>query len=76
MKVAILICDGGDGSAVLRWFKNIELADALANSEESEYEEFYMNEGSATIIEVDEDFIPPTYNGKFDDKSFEDFYHE
>lgn len=76
MKVAILICDGGDGSACLRWFKNIPLAEGLAASEEEEQEDFYMNEGSPTIIEVNEDFIPPTYNGQFDDHSYRDFEYE
>lgn len=74
MKVAILICDGRDGvTAGLSWFKNIALAEALACSEEEDHEDFYMNDGSPTIIEVGEDFVPPY---KFSDDDYKDFEYE
>lgn len=62
MKVAILISDDGDGTASLRWFKNIELAEEIAE----EKDQFNMNEGSE-IIDVPEDFNPP---GGFDDEYY------
>ncbi len=62
MKVAILISDGGDGYASLRWFKNIELAREVVD----EYDQFNMNEG-VEVIEVPEDFNPP---GGFDDEYY------
>lgn len=55
MKVAILICDGGDGSASLSWFKNIDLAKTLCDK----YEEYYQNEGGPEVVEVQSDFNPP-----------------
>lgn len=62
MKVAILISDGGDGYASLRWFKNTELAREVID----EHEQFYMNEG-VEVIDVPEDFNPP---GGFDDEYY------
>uniref|UniRef100_A0AAU8HZE2 Uncharacterized protein n=1 Tax=Klebsiella phage FKP3 TaxID=3231233 RepID=A0AAU8HZE2_9CAUD len=62
MKVAILIEDCGDGSSCLRWFKDLDLAEALAYSDDY-CEEFGGSEGT-TVIEVGDDFIPP---GGFDD---------
>lgn len=62
MKVAILIQDCGDGSACLRWFKDLDLAETLAYSD-FYCEEFGGSEGT-TVIEVSDDFTPP---GGFDD---------
>lgn len=62
MKVAILIQDCGDGSSCLRWFKDIDLAEKLAYSDDY-CEEFGASEGT-TVIEVQDDFYPP---GGFDD---------
>lgn len=45
MKIYGLICDSGDGSAYLRWYKNKNVVDKLLD-EDSGNEEFYMNEGS------------------------------
>lgn len=66
MEVAILIQDCGDGSACLCWFKDLGLADQLAN-DDNYCEEFGVNEGSATVIEVPYDWTPPC---GFDDKHF------
>lgn len=66
MKVAILITDGGDGSASLSWFKDLELAQTVADTDDW-CETFGMNEGSPTIIEVQDDFVPP---GGFHDKHY------
>lgn len=70
MEVAILICDCGDGSACLRWFRNIHLACALAEDESEEHEEFYQNEGSPVIIQVPDSFTPP---GGFSDQHYQYF---
>lgn len=67
MKVAILISDGGDGSASLRWFKNLKLADELTDDDEH-CEMFGLNEGGpAEIIEVPDGWEPP---GGFDDEYY------
>lgn len=66
MRVAILIADGGDGSASLSWFRDIELANKVANDDDH-CETFGMNEGGTTIIDVHDDFIPP---GGWDDENF------
>jgi len=65
MKVAILICDAGDGSAYLDWFKNVELAKSISNK----HEDYYMNEGSPNIIEVPDGWSPPS---GFSDDMFSD----
>lgn len=52
MKVYMLICDGGDGSASIRMFRDPEKVARLL-----EQEDYYMNEGDATVIEVPEDAI-------------------
>lgn len=44
MRVVGLIIDGGDGSASLQWFTNIELAESYLDDEHCE--QFGMNEGS------------------------------
>lgn len=62
MKVAILIEDCGDGSSCLRWFKDLDLAEALSYHDRY-CEEFGGSEG-ATVIDVSDDFVPP---GGFDD---------
>jgi len=36
-----LICDGGDGSANMRWFDDLDLVKRLCDEEE-----YYQNEGS------------------------------
>lgn len=41
-----LICDGGDGSASLRWYSNKEKVDNLLFDE---CEDYYMNEGSPAV---------------------------
>ena len=58
MQVAILIQDCGDGSSCLRWFKDVDLAQSLAYSDRY-CEEFGASEG-CTIIEVQDDFHPPS----------------
>lgn len=63
MKVALLICDGGDGSACIRWFKDHLLAEKLCETEE----EFYQNEGDPEIITVPDDWEP---RGGFDDEHY------
>lgn len=65
MKVAILICDAGDGSAYLNWFKDVALAKSVCNK----HEEYYMNEGSPEIIEVPDGWSPPS---GFSDSVFSD----
>lgn len=55
MKVYILICDNGDGSSSLHFFKHKEVAQELCDNEE----EYYSNEGDPTVIEVQDDFQPP-----------------
>ncbi|MGL6227927.1 MAG: hypothetical protein ACRC3J_01795 [Culicoidibacterales bacterium] len=45
MRVVGLISDGGDGSASLQWFTNIELAESYLDDDEH-CEQFGMNEGS------------------------------
>jgi len=58
MKVAILICDGGDGSAHLEWFKDVDHACDLA-SDDDYCESYGINEGSPEIIEVPDGWTPP-----------------
>lgn len=67
MKVALLISDGGDGSASIRYFKDIKYANELADCDEY-CETFGLNEGGAEIIDVQEDFYPP---GGFSDYDWE-----
>jgi hypothetical protein len=43
-----LIEDGGDGSSVIRWFKDKELVDKLLTDDECN-EPFYANEGSPAV---------------------------
>lgn len=57
MQVAIVIADCGDGSASLRWFKDVELAEEVAYHDHF-CEELSISEG-ATIISVEYDFTPP-----------------
>lgn len=57
-KVAILVSDGGDGSQGLDFFNNVLLAEKVA-SDDKYCEVYGGNEGSPTIIEVQEDFEPP-----------------
>lgn len=63
MKVAILICDGGDGSAGLRWFKDLLLAERLCETQE----DFYQNEGDPEVVDVPDDWEP---RGGFDDEYY------
>lgn len=58
MKVALLIADGGDGSACIRYFKNVNLAMTLLD-DDNYCETFGLNEGDCDVIEVPADFIPP-----------------
>lgn len=58
MKIALLTCDGGDGSQNIEFYRDPMLAQAVAEDERY-CEEYYGNEGSATIIEVQDDFEPP-----------------
>ena len=45
-KIYGLVCDNGDGSASIHWFKNKENADTLIDEESSSWDEAYnMNEG-------------------------------
>lgn len=60
MKVALLVADGGDGSASIRFFRDIELADRLAGGDEH-CETYCWNEGYPTYIEVPDDFLPPGF---------------
>lgn len=69
-RVAILISDSGDGSACLRWFKNIEWALSLADADKY-CEEFGMNEGSPEVIDVDDNW-EPTFGWNDNDYSLED----
>lgn len=58
MKIALVIADGGDGSASIRFFRDTLLAEKVVE-DDNNCEELGMNEGSPTIIEVGEDFVPP-----------------
>lgn len=58
MKVALVICDGGDGSASIAYYRNLEEAKRVVEEEE----EYYMNEGSFDIIDVPKDWTPPCRN--------------
>lgn len=64
MKVYLIICDGGDGSASIRYHKNLDIVKKLLDEDE----EYYMNEGGYDTIEVAEDFTPP---GGYDDEFYE-----
>lgn len=57
MEIAIVIADCGDGSATLRFFKDVALAEEVAYHDYF-CEELAMSEG-ATIINVEYDFTPP-----------------
>ena len=57
MKIALVIADGGDGSASIRFFKDVDLAEEVAYHDYF-CEELSISEG-ATIIEVGDDFVPP-----------------
>ena len=70
MRIAILIADGSDGSAHLVYFKDIALANKLADSDEY-CEDFGLNEGSPTIIEVKDDWEPHSW-GDDNEYSFEE----
>lgn len=51
-----LICDGGDGSAHLRWFSNKELVDIILD-DDNYSDEYTLNEGSpAVTLTVPVDF--------------------
>ena len=51
-----LICDGGDGSAHVRWFSDKELVDTILD-DDNYSEEYVMNEGSpAVTLTVPHDF--------------------
>lgn len=63
MKVAIAICDNGDGGAGIRWFKDILLAERLCENEEN----FYQNEGGPEVVDLPDDFTP---RGGFDDEYY------
>lgn len=65
MQIAIVIADCGDGSATLRWFKDVALAEEVAYHDHF-CEELAMSEG-ATVIEVGDDFLPP---GGWDDDHY------
>lgn len=55
MKVALIICDGGDGYSHIRYYKDLEEANRLCD----DVEDFYANEDGPDIIEVPDDFSPP-----------------
>lgn len=67
MKVALLIADGGDGYANIQYFKDVEFARKLADSDKH-CDTFNINEGM-DIIDVPDDFYPP---GGFSDGNWED----
>lgn len=51
-----LICDSGDGSCHMRWFRNKELVDQLLDDNTGEHEIYWANEGtpSATLTFPDD----------------------
>lgn len=57
MKIALVISDGGDGSASILFFKDIDFAEKVAYHDYF-CEELGMSEGT-TVIEVADDFVPP-----------------
>lgn len=57
MRVALLIRDCGDGSCTTDWFKDILLADEVANNDMF-CEDYGMNEGSAEIVEIVDGWEP------------------
>jgi hypothetical protein len=57
MKIALVIADCGDGSATIRFFKDVDFAEKIAYHDYF-CEELAMSEGG-TIIEVPDDFKPP-----------------
>ena len=63
MKVYLIICDGGDGSASIRYHKNLDIVKILLEDKE----DYYMNEGCWDTIEVADDFMP---TGGFDDEFY------
>ena len=60
-KLYYLICDGGDGSASVRWFKDRDVAQELSWQDEN----FYQNEGEVGELtlpdEVDLDSIGASF---------------
>jgi hypothetical protein len=65
MKIALVIADCGDGSATIRFFKDVDFAEKIAYHDYF-CEELAMSEGG-TIIEVGDDFYPP---GGWDDDHY------
>lgn len=59
IQVALLVCDHGDGSSGIRFFRDINLARQLASNGDNE--EFFANEGEPVIIEVQDGFTPPGF---------------
>lgn len=57
MKIALVISDCGDGSAAIRFFKDVDFAEKVAYHDYF-CEELAISEG-VTIIEVQDDFKPP-----------------
>jgi hypothetical protein len=43
-----LVCDGGDGSAHIRWFRDKNKVDELLD-EDNGHEEYYANEGCPSV---------------------------
>jgi hypothetical protein len=67
MKVYGLICDGGDGSAHVRWYRNEKKIEELL-----EQEEYYQNEGSAITLTFPDDFDLEAAGFSFSDDDEDD----
>lgn len=53
ISIYLVVCDGGDGSASVRFFKDKTKVDWLLENNE----DYYMNEGRATELQVPFDTV-------------------
>jgi len=54
VQIAYIISDSGDGSASVRWFKNVEKAQAVVDNDDN-CEQFGFNEGRIKVLNLPDD---------------------
>lgn len=64
MKIFYMVCDGGDGSANVHWFKSETYAKRLA----VDVEDYYQNEGEVKTLTLPDDTDLSTLGIQFRDE--------
>ena len=66
-----VICDSGDGSSHMQWFRNKELVDDILDEDHDDHELYYANEGEpSSILSFPDELNLEQCGFKFSDGSF------